>query len=424
MKQFLSLLLLLTATLSTIAQSKLIKADSYLDVRTGKLISPAHMLIENGTIKSINPKALPEGVETIDLSGKILLPGLMDMHVHLDGDFTGSWDYVYKESASQGTVRAVVNAEKTLMAGFTTIRSIGQLHITPELIDVAVSEASNKGMIAAPRIIPSGHMISINGGHGDISLGLAEGLVTVGPNDGIINGKYDAIEAVRYQIKHGAKFIKMHATAGVLSMEDAIGAQQLSNEEMKTIVDEASRHHIKVAAHAHGTEGIKEAIKAGVYSIEHGSIIDDEGIQLMKENNVYLVPTRGLATIIEPMIDKMNPVMAGKAKYVMPIAKQNLIKAIKADVKIAFGTDTPIIPHGKNAIEFAALIECGMSTKEAIKTATTNSAEMLGLTDRGEVKEGLLADLIAVDTNPIDDITTLEHVKFVMKDGIIYKNEK
>ncbi|WP_340158965.1 amidohydrolase family protein, partial [uncultured Maribacter sp.] len=312
----------------------------------------------------------------------------------------------------------------TLMAGFTTIRSIGQLHITPELIDVAVSEASDHGTIAAPRIIPSGHMITISGGHGDISLGLAEGLVTVGPNDGVINGKYDAIEAVRYQIKHGAKFIKMHATAGVLSMEDAIGAQQLSNEEMKTIVDEAARHHIKVAAHAHGTEGIKEAIKAGVYSIEHGSIIDDEGIQLMKENSVYLVPTRGLATIIEPMIDKMDPVMAGKAEYVMPIAKQNLTKAITADVKIAFGTDTPIIPHGKNAIEFAALIDCGMSTKEAIKTATTNSAEMLGLTDRGELKEGMLADIIAVDTNPIEDISTLEHVKFVMKNGTVYKNEK
>ncbi|WP_282050644.1 metal-dependent hydrolase family protein [Maribacter aquivivus] len=424
MKQFLSLLILLAATLSAIAQSKLIKADSYLDVRTGKLISPANLLIENGTIKSINPKTLPEGIETVDLTGKILLPGLMDMHVHLDGDFTGSWDYVYKESASQGTVRAVVNAEKTLMAGFTTIRSIGQLHITPELIDVAVSEASDKGMIAAPRIIPSGHMISINGGHGDISLGLAEGLVTVGPNDGIINGKYDAIEAVRYQIKHGAKFIKMHATAGVLSMEDAIGAQQLSNEEMKTVVEEAARHHIKVAAHAHGTEGIKEAIRAGVYSIEHGSIIDEEGIRLMKENGVYLVPTRGLATIIEPMIDKMDPVMAGKAEYVMPIAKQNLKNAIKANVKIAFGTDTPIIPHGKNAIEFAALMECGMNSMEAIQTATTNSAEMLGLTDRGEVKEGLLADIIAVDANPVKDISTLENVKFVMKDGVIYKNEK
>ncbi|WP_282075859.1 metal-dependent hydrolase family protein [Maribacter aquivivus] len=424
MKNLLLLVLLFTTTISIHAQSKLIKADSYLDVRTGKLISPANLLIENGTIKSINPKTLPEGIETIDLTGKILLPGLMDMHVHLDGDFTGSWDYVYKESASQGTVRAVVNAEKTLMAGFTTIRSIGQLHITPELIDVAVSEASDKGMIAAPRIIPSGHMISISGGHGDISLGLAEGLVTVGPNDGIINGKYDAIEAVRYQIKHGAKFIKMHATAGVLSMEDAIGAQQLSNEEMKTVVDEAARHHIKVAAHAHGTEGIKEAIKAGVYSIEHGSIIDEEGIRLMKENGVYLVPTRGLATIIEPMIDKMDPVMAGKAEYVMPIAKQNLKNAIKANVKIAFGTDTPIIPHGKNAIEFAALMECGMNSMEAIQTATTNSAEMLGLTDRGELKQGLLADIIAVDANPINDISTLENVKFVMKDGVIYKNEK
>ena len=424
MKKVLTLLILLATTSSVLAQSKLIKAASFLDVRTGKLISPANLLIENGSIKSINPKALPEGLETIDLTGKILLPGLMDMHVHLDGEFKGNWDYVYKESASQGTIRAVANAEKTLMAGFTTIRSIGQLHITPELIDVAVSEASDQGTIAAPRIIPSGHMITISGGHGDISLGLAEGLVTVGPNDGVINGKYDAIEAVRYQIKHGAKFIKMHATAGVLSMEDAIGAQQLSNEEMKTIVDEAARHHIKVAAHAHGTEGIKEAIKAGVYSIEHGSIIDDEGIQLMKENGVYLVPTRGLATIIEPMIDKMDPVMAGKAEYVMPIAKQNLTKAIKADVKIAFGTDTPIIPHGKNAIEFAALIGCGMSTKEAIKTATTNSAEMLGLTDRGELKEGMLADIIAVDTNPIEDISTLEHVKFVMKNGTVYKNEK
>ena len=424
MKHFLLLFLFVTTSISIHAQSKLIKADSYLDVRTGKLISPANLLIENGTIKSINPKALPEGIETVDLTGKILLPGLMDMHVHLDGDFTGSWDYVYKESASQGTVRAVVNAEKTLMAGFTTIRSIGQLHITPELIDVAVAEASDKGMIAAPRIIPSGHMISISGGHGDISLGLAEGLVTVGPNDGIINGKYDAIEAVRYQIKHGAKFIKMHATAGVLSMEDAIGAQQLSNEEMKTVVDEAARHHIKVAAHAHGTEGIKEAIKAGVYSIEHGSIIDEEGIRLMKENGVYLVPTRGLATIIEPMIDKMDPVMAGKAEYVMPIAKQNLKNAIKANVKIAFGTDTPIIPHGKNAIEFAALMECGMNSMEAIQTATTNSAEMLGLADRGELKQGLLADIIAVDANPIKDISTLEHVKFVMKGGVVYKNEK
>ena len=424
MKYSLTLILILITTFSIQAQSKLLKADSYLDVRTGKLITPAHLLIENGLIKSINPKVVPKDIDVIDLKGKVLLPGLMDMHVHLDADFEGNWDYLYKESASQGTIRAIVNAEKTLLAGFTTVRNIGQLHITPELIDVAIAEASDKGLISAPRIIASGHMITINGGHGDLSLGLAEGLVNLGPKDGVVNGKYDAIEAVRYQIKHGAKFIKIHATAGVLSLEEAVGAQQLSNEEMKTIVEEAARHHIKVAAHAHGTEGIIAAINAGVYSIEHGSLLDDEGIRLMKEKGVYLIPTTGLSTVINEMVDKMNPVMAGKAKYVLPLAKENLRKAIKSDVKIAFGTDTPIIPHGKNAIEFSALIDCGMNATDAIKTATINAAEMLGLSDRGELKEGFLADIIAVNSNPINDIKTLESVKFVMKDGIVYKQEK
>ena len=424
MKHFLLLILLLTTAFSVQAQSKLLKADSYLDVRTGKLITPADLLIEDGLIKSINPKVIPEDTEIIELKGKVLLPGLMDMHVHLDIDFEGNWDYIYKESSSQGTIRAIVNAEKTLLAGFTTVRNIGQLHITPELIDVAIAEASDKGLIIAPRVIPSGHMISINGGHGDISLGLSEGLIELGPKDGIVNGKYDAIEAVRYQIKHGAKFIKIHATAGVLSMEEAVGAQQLSNDEMKTIVEEASRHHIKVAAHAHGTEGIIAALKAGVYSIEHGSLLDDEGIRLMKEKGVYLVPTTGLSNVVNELVDKMHPVMAGKAKYVLPLAKDNLRKAIKSDVKIAFGTDTPIIPHGQNAIEFSALIACGMSSIEAIKTATINAANMLGLSDRGELKVGLLADIIAVNSNPINDIKTLESVKFVMKDGVVYKNEK
>ncbi len=424
MKYSLTLILILITTFSIQAQSKLLKADSYLDVRTGKLITPAHLLIENGLIKSINPKVVPKDIDVIDLKGKVLLPGLMDMHVHLDADFEGNWDYLYKESASQGTIRAIVNAEKTLLAGFTTVRNIGQLHITPELIDVAIAEASDKGLISAPRIIASGHMITINGGHGDLSLGLAEGLINLGPEDGVVNGKYDAIEAVRYQIKHGAKFIKIHATAGVLSLEEAVGAQQLSNEEMKTIVEEAARHHIKVAAHAHGTEGIIAAVNAGVYSIEHGSLLDDEGIRLMKEKGVYLIPTTGLSSVINGMVDKMNPVMAGKAKYVLPLAKENLTKAIKSDVKIAFGTDTPIIPHGKNAIEFSAMIDCGMNATDAIKTATINAAEMLGLSDRGELKEGFLADIIAVNSNPIDDIKTLESVKFVMKDGIVYKQEK
>ncbi|MFK7951919.1 MAG: amidohydrolase family protein [Ekhidna sp.] len=423
MKRILSLLFFLTVSFSIYSQSKLLKAASYLDVRSGKLVSPANLLIENGVIKSINPKEIPKNTEIINLGEKILLPGLMDMHVHLDGDFEGSWDYLRSESASDGTARSIYNAEKTIMAGFTTVRNIGQVHITKDLIDVAVQAAAEKGWIKAPRIIPSGHMISIQGGHADLTLGLSEDLVNVDPEYGIVNGKYDAIEAVRYQIKHGAKFIKMHATAGILSLEESAGAQQLSNEEMKAIIEEAKRHHIKVAAHAHGTEGIKAAIKAGVYSIEHGSLLDAEAIELMKKRDVYLVPTVGLQEKMQPLIEKMPERMQEKSNYIMPLAKQNIQSAIKAGVNIAMGSDAPLVPHGENAYEISAMVRLGMSNLDAIQSATINPAKMLGLEDRGEIKEGLLADMIAVSANPLKDITILEKVEFVMKGGEVYKNE-
>jgi imidazolonepropionase-like amidohydrolase len=424
MKHFLPLLLLLSICFSIQAQTKLIKADAYLDVRTGELIEPANILIEDGFIKSINPKTIPDDVEVMKLPGKILLPGLMDMHVHLDLDYEGNFDYIYKESASLGAIRAVRNAEKTLLAGFTTVRNLGQLHISKELVVVAVAEASDKAWIKAPRIIPAGHMITIQGGHGDISSGLAEGLVHLDPEQGVINGKYDAIEAVRYQIKNGAKVIKIHATSGVNSPEATVGAQQLSEEEMLAIVEEAARHEIKVAAHAHGTKGIIAAIKAGVYSIEHGSLIDDEGIQLMKEKGVYLVPTLGLNEKMKPYESKRDPKVLVKANYIKPLAKKNIEKAIKEGVNVALGSDAPLIPHGENAYELTAMMEHGMTALEAIKAATINPAKMLDLKDRGEIKEGLLADIIAVDANPLDNIKTLETVKFVMKGGIVYKQEK
>jgi imidazolonepropionase-like amidohydrolase len=424
MKHFLPLLLLLSICFSIQAQTKLIKADAYLDVRTGELIEPANILIEDGFIKSINPKTIPDDVEVMKLPGKILLPGLMDMHVHLDLDYEGNFDYIYKESASLGAIRAVRNAEKTLLAGFTTVRNLGQLHISKELVVVAVAEASDKAWIKAPRIIPAGHMITIQGGHGDISSGLAEGLVHLDPEQGVINGKYDAIEAVRYQIKNGAKVIKIHATSGVNSPEATVGAQQLSEEEMLAIVEEAARHEIKVAAHAHGTKGIIAAIKAGVYSIEHGSLIDDEGIQLMKEKGVYLVPTLGLNEKMKPYESKRDPKVLVKANYIKPLAKKNIEKAIKEGVNVALGSDAPLIPHGENAYELTAMMEHGMTALEAIKAATINPAKMLHLKDRGEIKEGLLADVIAVDANPLDNIKTLETVKFVMKGGIVYKQEK
>ena len=405
------------------AKPSVIKAKGYIDVQSGELIKPAHIVIENDKIVSVNPKTLPDDYILIDLPNKILLPGLMDMHTHLDADFNGSFDhFITKESASKGAIRAAKNAEKTLMAGFTTIRNVGQLHFTKELIDVAINESADEGWIKAPRIIATGHMITIEGGHGDLSLGFREELLKVDADYGVVNGPYDALKAVRFQIKNGAKFIKIHATAGVLSLEDSVGAQQLSDEEMKVIVDEAQRHDVRVAAHAHGTEGIKAAIRAGVHSIEHGSLLDDEGMKMMKKNNVFLVPTTGLVDILMKDTSKMNPKMVKKAEYVLPLAKINLSKAIKSGVKIALGTDSPLIPHGQNAYELSAMVDKGMTNIQAIQAATINPAELINVNDRGIIKAGLLADIIAVDANPLNDIKILEQVKFVMKGGIVYKN--
>ncbi|MEZ5496966.1 MAG: amidohydrolase family protein [Gammaproteobacteria bacterium] len=399
-----------------------IKANAYLDVKSGKLVEPANILIKDGKISAINPESIPQDIKVIELKGQILLPGLMDMHTHLDLDYSdGFGKIITHESASKGAIRATKNAEKTLMAGFTTVRNVGQVHITGELIGVALSEAEQEGWIVSPRIIPAGHMVTISGGHADLTLGLSENLFEPEPKHGVVNNKDEAIEAVRYQIKHGAKVIKVHATAGVMSLEDSVGAQQLSDEEMKAIVEEAERHHTKVAAHAHGAEGIKAAITAGVSSIEHGSLLDDEGIRMMKKHNVFLVPTTGLVDFVMEGIDRNDPKIAAKAKYVLPLAKENLSKAIKAGVKIALGTDSPLIPHGDNAHELSAMMEQGMSELDAIQSATINSAELLGVKDRGQIKQGMLADIIAVSENPLKNIKTLEDVTFVMKGGKVYK---
>ncbi|MFC3194619.1 amidohydrolase family protein [Marinicella sediminis] len=404
------------------AETTVLKAKAYLDVRSGNWVSPAVLVIAGEQIQAINPDQVPDVATTIDLGEHRLLPGLMDMHTHLDLDYNnGFGNIITGESASKGAIRAAKNAEKTLLAGFTTVRNVGQVHITGELIGAALSEAEQAGWIVSPRVVPAGHMISISGGHGDLSLGLSENLFEPEPKHGIINGPIDAIEAVRYQIKHGAKVIKIHATAGVMSLEDSVGAQQLSDEEMRTIVEEAERHHLRVAAHAHGAEGIKAAIQAGVHSIEHGSLLDAEGIKLMKKHNVHLVPTTGLVDYVMQGIDNNDPKIAAKAKYVLPLAKDNLSKAIKAGVKISLGTDSPLIPHGENAYELSAMMAQGMSAIQAIRSATIHPAELLGVEDRGEIKAGLLADLIAVSGDPLNDMTILKDVRFVMKGGRVYK---
>jgi len=400
----------------------LIQAKGYVDVDKGRLVSPANILIENGLIKAINPNELPENIYRIKLPNKILLPGLIDMHTHLDLDFNGSWDHIFtKENASKGAIRAVRNAELTLMAGFTTVRNMGQGHITTDLINVALSEADKEGWVKAPSIFPAGHMVTIEGGHGDLTMGYAEGLIEVGPKHGVVNSVDDVVKAVRYQIKHGAKVIKIHATAGVLSLEESVGAQQLTDHEMKAAVEEAHRHHIKVGAHAHGTKGIIAAVEAGVDSIEHGSLIDQKAMRLMKSKGTYLVPTTGLVEYIQPLLTKMDPKMRAKAEYVLPMAKERLAQAIKAGVKIALGSDSPVIPHGQNAAEIVALVERGMSNTQALQAATINATELLGVDDRGRIKVNLLADVIAVDDNPLEKIETMMKVSFVMKSGVVIK---
>ena len=425
MKKYVIVLCLWVSTsLIAAPDVSLIQAKAYLDVNTGHLISPAELLIENGLIKSINPAERPSDAHIINIKDKILLPGLMDMHTHLDLDYVGNFDAIItQEPATKGALRGAKNAELTLMAGFTTVRNVGALHVTDELIGASLAQAVKEGWIKGPRIIPAGHMITILGGHGDVTQGLVPSLLEPNYKMGVVSGADEALKAVRYQIKQGAKVIKMHATSGVLSLEDTVGAQQLSNEEMQVIVEEASRHGYKVAAHAHGTEGIINAIKAGAASIEHGSMVDKEAIKLMKEKGVYLVPTSGLVDFVFKDVDKMPPVTRKKAEETLPLAQENLQKAIKAGVKIALGTDSPLIPHGLNAKELSAMVKHGMTTLEAIQSATINAADLLGIKDIGAIKTGYQADIIAVDVNPLDNIKTLENVQFVMKGGVVYKKQ-
>lgn len=407
-------------------QIKVLKAKAYLDIRAGKLIEPAVLIIENGLIKEINPKTIPDGTEVIDLGSKTILPGLMDMHVHLEMNLDPGYNFQpVTENASKRVLRAAKNAKLTLMAGFTTVRNMGQTHPSLILIDVALSEASDDDWIEAPRIIPSGHMLSITGGHGDPAMhgGFSEGIMDLGPENGVADGVDEVIKATRYQIKYGAKVIKIMATAGVFSLENKVGAQQFTFEEMKAIVDEARRHEVKVAAHAHGTEGIIAAINAGVASIEHGSILDENAINLMKEKGVYLVPTTALMDLLADSYDKLDKNIVKKAKYITELGRESHRKAFISGVKIAMGTDAPLVPHGKNAMELTAMVKRGLKPLEAIRASTTNAADLLGLKDRGELKAGLLADIIAVEGNPLDKIETLEKVYFVMKGGKIYKHE-
>ncbi|HXS25167.1 MAG TPA: amidohydrolase family protein [Gemmatimonadales bacterium] len=400
---------------SAAPQPIVVRAARMLDVAKGQIVSPAVLTIEGDRIRSVG-QALDTGARVIDLGDVTLLPGLIDAHVHLTYDISGDWvTRPVRETAADEALRGASNAVKTLMAGFTTVRNVGAGGFS----DVSLMKAIDAGLIQGPRIIPAGHAIGITGGHCDAT-GWAPGVLELGPKDGVADGVDQVVEAARYQIKHGAKVIKVCATAGVFSYDATLGAQQLSDAELRAVVEEANRHGLKVAAHAHGTAGIKAAIRAGVASIEHGSMLDDEAIKLMKEKGTYLVPTAYLLTQFK--FEGMPAPIAAKAREAIPLAQESHRKAIAAGVKIAFGTDAAVFPHGQNAGEFAVYVGYGMKPIDAIRTATVNAADLLGVIDRGVIARGKLADLIAVPGNPLEDVKALESVVWVMKGGVVYKD--
>jgi len=402
---------------STFAQPPaplILRAARWLDVAAGQIRAQAVVVVQDGRITSVGGE-IPAGARTVDLGDVTLLPGLIDAHTHLTGDLEGDWvTRDVRELPADAALRGARNAKRTLEAGFTTVRNVA----AGGFADIALMKAIDAGLVPGPRMIASAHALGITGGHCDAT-GWAPGILEGGPEEGIVDGVDAAIRGVRYQIKHGARVIKICATAGVLSFDATVGAQQLSDDEIRAIVEETARHGLKVAAHAHGTQGILAAVKAGVASIEHGSMLNDEIIALMKKKGTYLVPTAYLLTAMP--LDLLPPPIAAKAKQIIPLAQESHRQAIKAGVKIAFGTDAAVYPHGVNAREFAVYVGYGMTPIEAIRTATSGAADLLGVGDRGTIAPGQLADLVAVPGDPLKDIKVMERVSFVMKGGVVVR---
>ena len=391
-----------------------LRAARLLDVETGVMHTDAVIVVEDGIITAVNPDPVPNVMHDMDLGDVTLLPGFIDAHTHLAGEISAaSFTDAVTRTEAYGAINAVRFGAITVRAGFTTVRDFGG-DVTVEL-----GKAVERGDIDAPRVIPSRYPLGITGGHCDVT-GFAPGIREGGPEEGVADGPWEVVQAVRYQIKHGAKVIKACATAGVLSMEGPVGAQQYALEELTAMVEEAARHGIKVAAHAHGSDGILAAVRAGVASIEHGSILTDEIMDLMIEKGTYLVPTTYLADRI-PLDELPAPVRA-KAEEILPVMRVSLQRAIDRGVPIAFGTDAGVFPHGENAGEFGIYVGMGMSELDALRTATIHAADLLGTPDRGRLAEGMLADIIAVPGNPLDDIEVTKDVQFVMLGGRVIKH--
>jgi len=399
-----------------------VHAGKLLDVHKGKTLSDQAIVIEGGKIVSVGSmteaKRSPAD-RLIDLPNATVLPGLTDAHTHLTGDPTNIGYQALGISVPRATLTGARNARLTLEAGFTTVRNVGAYSYS----DVALRDAINDGDIPGPRMLVSGPALGITGGHCDENLLPSEYHVT---SEGVADGVQGVQHKVREVIKYGADLIKICATGGVLSHGDNPQASQYTLEEMKAIVADAHRLGRKVAAHAHGAQGILWASQAGVDSIEHGSYIDEAGIAEMKKNGTYLVPTLYLADWFLANAERLHvpAELIAKGRDVMPAARKNVAHAFASGVKVAVGTDAAVYPHGLNAHEFAVMVKLGLTPLQSIQAGTINAADLLGWSDKiGALEPGKWADIVAVDGDPLQDVTTLERVKFVMKGGEVVKDE-
>src|SRR5215831_11259646 len=414
-------------TLSQTAEKKeppkriALKAGRLIDTKTGAVTNNAVILIEGDKITAVGPDVkVPAEVEVIDLKDKTVLPGLIDCHTHMTAQPGNYYEDIFRKSPIDVAVIAHVYARRTLEAGFTTVRDVG----AGEFIDVALRNAINRGDVVGPRMQVATLTVGATGGHGDTN-GFSPYL-KFGSFSGLADGVDEIRKLIRFEVKYGADLIKMIATAGVLSEEESVGAPQFSQEEMNAIVEEAKMWGKRVAAHAHGAEGIKRAVRAGVTSIEHGSLIDDEGVRMMKERGTYLVADIYNDDYILAEFGKLGypDKIIEKERMVGRTQRENFQKAAKAGVKLAYGTDAGVYPHGWNGKQFAHMVKWGLTPMQAIQSATVSAADLLGWNEKvGVIAPGAFADIIAVEGDPLKDVTELERVKFVMKGGVVYKNE-